>query len=509
MKLKNKILGNLTFYKGFSIMFILLAIIIVAGVIFIYPQVGVADQGDFDRVMAPAGLTLLDIDKSNPNFIRFYDYIVTDYHIDRNIVTFFLTLINSSIGYLIFIICTICQIFGSDVFRTQYLAFIYAGMYIFALWKIISGLNIKSKFKNIFLAIIILFVFLDGNYLRWFNSLYGEPMMISTLLLFIAVYLSYINNKYVKKIDNHIGRSILYILIAAFLYLGSKMQVMTTMPFVVILIIKALWDNRKILKKKVLIGLSILFCIVISYPLVIGMQGGELSKDTQYNSVFYGILNGSETPEQDLIDMGLNPDMAVEAGKHAYESKEDYVKYIPRTEITEQEFYSKMSNMKLAMFYLTHPLRLIDGLEYTASKAYITSTSLGAHSREYSEEPVKEFHRFTLWSDFRENNFIGHFWFIALIFAIVLCGSIYKFIKSKGNLEIRNKIMLLWGVMFMGAIQFPMPFVGNGRADTAKQLFLFNFIFDILIVVIVVTLISKIYDLFTNRKVERSENTEV
>ena len=181
MKLKNKILGNLTFYKGFSIMFILLAIIIVAGVIFIYPQVGVADQGDFDRVMAPAGLTLLDIDKSNPNFIRFYDYIVTDYHIDRNIVTFFLTLINSSIGYLIFIICTICQIFGSDVFRTQYLAFIYAGMYIFALWKIISGLNIKSKFKNIFLAIIILFVFLDGNYLRWFNSLYGEPMMISTL----------------------------------------------------------------------------------------------------------------------------------------------------------------------------------------------------------------------------------------------------------------------------------------------------------------------------------------
>ena len=46
------------------------------------------------------------------------------------------------------------------------------------------------------------------------------------------------------------------------------------MPFVVVLIIKALWDNRKILKKKVLIGLSILFCIVISYPLVIGMQGG-------------------------------------------------------------------------------------------------------------------------------------------------------------------------------------------------------------------------------------------
>ena len=39
--------------------------------------------------------------------------------------------------------------------------------------------------------------------------------------------------------------------------------------------------------------------------------------------------------------------------------------------------------------------------------------------------------------------------------------------------------------MLIGAVQFPMPFVGNGMADTSKQLFLFNFIFDGLLLLII------------------------
>ena len=75
MKMKN---SSKSYYK---IWFTILAIMITIGVIFIQPQVGIADQGDFNRIMTISGLSLLDSDKSNPNFIRFYDYIVTDYNI--------------------------------------------------------------------------------------------------------------------------------------------------------------------------------------------------------------------------------------------------------------------------------------------------------------------------------------------------------------------------------------------------------------------------------------------
>lgn len=490
--------------KYFIYAFIIIALMIFVYVIFKNPQMGVADQGDFDRVMSGSGLSLLDSDVANSDFKRFYEYIVTDYKISGNILTLFMTLIGSSMGYLITLITTICRLLGQEVFKTQYLSIAYAIMYISGIAFVLKNLNIKSKIKMAILVLISLFVFMDGNYLIWFNSLYGEPMMITTLMLFIAAFLYYINCRYVKKDTNNIASKIALLFVAAFIFLGSKMQVFSALPFIFILLFKVLWDNKKVLSKKNFKWLSILLVVVVAYPIIINKTNGNISKDTQYNSVFYGVLNGSETPEQDLIDMGLNPDMASEAGKHSYLDASEYVKYVPRTDITEQEFYSKMSNGKLAKFYLTHPIRLIKGMEYTASKAFITSTSLGKAYREYSEEPVKEFHRFTTWSEFRENKMPANLWFILSVFIIVFAVTIYMFVKKKDNEALRNKVMLLWCIMFIGGIQFPMPYVGNGQADTAKQLYLFNFIFDILLVVVAVYCIFGVIDL-VNKLIKKNK----
>ncbi len=447
MKLKDNIKNNYTKYIIGT--FIIISVLLIAYILFKYPQVGVADQGDFDRVMGLSGLSLLDSDKMNPDFKRFYDYIVTDYKINTNMFTLLITLFGSSMGYLITFISYICKVLGQEVFKTQYLAIAYAIIYISSIAIILKNLNIKSKlkltiisyickvlgqevFKTQYLAIayaiiyissiaiilknlniksklkltivalVSIFVFMDGNYILWFNSLYGEPMMLCTLLLFIGTFLYYINCKYVRYDESNIASKISLVYIGAFMFLGSKMQVFTTLPFVVILLCKILWDNRNILTRKNLILLSVFLAVVVIYPVQINMVNKNISKDTQYNSVFYGVLNGSETPEQDLIDLGLNPDMAGEAGKHSYLDASEYVKYIPRTPITEEEFYSKISNGKLAKFYLTHPKRLIEGMQYTAGKAFITSTSLGKCYRADSEEPVREFNRFTTWSNFRE-----------------------------------------------------------------------------------------------------------
>lgn len=497
MKFKSKIKDD--YIKYLIITFIIIACGIVAFVLFKGPQVGVADQGDFDRVMSASGLSLLDKDSSNPEFIRFYDYIVTDYKITSNILTFALTIVGSSMGYLITTISYICKLMGQNVFKTQYLAIAYAIMYISAIAVILKNINIKNKIKISILGVISLFVFMDGNYLLWFNSLYGEPMMITTLMILIASVLYYINYRYVRKETQNIASKIVIVFIAAFIFLGSKMQVFTTLPFVIIMLGKILWDNRKYMTKKKVILLSIFLCVIVIYPTQINMVNKNISKDTQYNSVFYGVLNGSETPEQDLIDLGLNPDMAGEAGKHAYLDASEYEKYVPRTEITENEFYRKISNGKLAKFYLTHPVRLIKGMEYTADKAFITSTSLGKCSIEDSKEPIREFHRFTTWSDFREKNFPGNLWFILVVYLAIFCVSLYEFIRNRNDGEVKNKIFLLWTIMLMGGIQFPMPFVGNGQADTAKQLYLFNFIFDMLLVILVNWSIFRCIDLVRSK----------
>lgn len=492
MKLKKDFKSNYTLW------FVLIAFIIICGILFISPMVGVADQGDFDRVMGKSSLSLLDSDLNNPNFNRFYDYIVTDYQINYGLNTLLFPF-GTSMGYLITFITFICKLLGQSIFKTQYLAIGYAILYVLALSLILKYLNVKDNFKRILLSILMVLVFLDGNYIIWFNSLYGEPMMIITLLLFIASVLGYIHYKYVLKSNEKITSKIALVIIAGLLFLGSKLQVSMTMPFILILVGKILFDNRKCISKGKFISLCLLASLLVLYPAEINLTSNSLSNDTQYNSVFYGVLNGSDTPEQDLIDLGLNPDMAVEAGKHAYLNDEDYVKYIPRTEITEKEFYNKISNGKLAKFYLTHPLRLIQGMEYTASKAFYTSTSLGKCLESYSKTPVTEFNRFTAWSNFRENKIPKSLIFIILIYLIVFIYSIYRYIKNKNNKVIKNRVYIIWLLILISGIQFPMPYVGNGQADTAKQLFLFNFIFDIFFVLIASIITSKIIDMVRSK----------
>ena len=492
MKAKQNIQNKYT--KYLLGIFVIIAIVIFYYILFKYPQTGVADQGDFDRLMWPAGLKLLESDATNPDFIRFYQYIVTDYKIDIKFYNIATTIFGSIIDYIIFIINIICKLLGQSIFKTQYLAIVYGLIYISSIFIIIKNLNINSKLKLLIIYTVAIFIFMDGNYIVWFNSLYGEPMMISSLLLFLASVLIYINSKSKEKIFN----KLIFVYIAAFMFIASKMQVLTALPFVLFILIKIFLDNRNYLSKKAKIVLTSILIFTIIHPLQMNAVNKDIKKDTNYNSVFYGILNGSETPRQDLIDLGLNPEMASEAGKHAYLAPEEYKKYVPRTEITEQEFYSKIGNMKLATFYLTHPKRLIEGMEYTAEHAFITSTSLGKYYMADNEDLSLEFNRFTTWSNFRESKLPNKLWFILTIFLLVFIGSLTKYIKSKEDKKIRERITLVWGLIFIAGIQFPMPYVANGQADTAKQLYLFNFIFDIFLFIILIAIIFKAIDFIKN-----------
>lgn len=474
---------KINFRKCMLLAFSFVAISIIIYVIFSYPQAGVADQGDFDRVMSVSRLRVMDKDIQDHSFKRFFDYIVTDYKI-LSMQPFKLReiIFSTSIAYLIIIINSLCSIFGQYVFKTSYLAAVYGIIYLFSLYMIIKYLDIQDKLKLLFIIPITLLVFFDGNYLVWFNSLYGEPMMITTLMLFISSCLYYLYHLHVLNSKKNTFIRIIFIYISAWLFIGSKMQVITALPFIMFMLVKVLLESKKNLKPSLFILLCAFLYFIVKYPIQLKELNKPISKDTQYNSVFYGVLNGSKNPRQDLIDMGLNPDMAVEAGKHSYLAKSEYLKYIPRTEITEKEFYSKMNNKKLVKFYLTHPDRFFEGMEYTAAHGFATGTSLGKYKRSYSEEPVREFHRFTLWSDFRERVFPKKLWFIVCIYMLVILISAIYYVKNREYKDIRDKIELFWVIITIGIVQFPMPYVGNGQADTAKQLFLFNFIFDLMLV---------------------------
>jgi hypothetical protein len=328
----------------------------------------------------------------------------------------------------------------------------------------------------------------DGNYLVWFNSIYGEAMIITTLLLFIGSVLYFTDNY-----KNSNNKMIFFIFISIFLFLGAKMQCFSSLPILVLFFFRIYslhLKNKTIfhVKNKVFIPFAVLIFYVGGIYLQVNRTCGI---DTQYNSVFYGILKNSDDPERDLALLGLPSDMAVEAGKHAYLSKDQYIKYTPGSELTKSEFNRKISNTKLLLFYLKQPDRLIDGMKYTATRSFDTGGSLGKYEKSSDMGYVYKLNRFTLWSCFRVSKLPKNLLFIIIFYFLLILISVIEYKKSCDMSE-KLRIELLWAIILIGLMQFPMPYIGNGEADTSKQLFLFNYTFDLSLIAAATYVFSKI-----------------
>lgn len=441
--------------------------------VFIYavlasPAHSVADQGDFERVMRPCGLDFPDGGYS------FYDFAYRFYKLSfkKTDLLLYIPRLLLIVPTTTFIFPTaaarlICMPFGA--FDVRVLAVIMFVWYAVVCMLILRRISLKNiVFRYIFTAVFVL-IFFNGINLTMFNSLYGQSVMLTSFATVILGGLMLFDGKsHIKK------KTIVFFAIASCMLLGAKLQCVVFVPFLLAAIFAAV---RKSGFKK-----TGIICMVIVTWYGIGgyiINGGQLNMDTQYNSVFYGILKDSDNPTEDLRFLGIDEDMAIDAGKHAYMDKSEY-KFVPRTDITQEKFHSKMSNGKLIKFYIMHPMRLIGAMQTTAESAFYNRIDLGTFEGKYGFEPQKSEYRFDLWEDMRAS-YNGSLVFIIAVWCLYLAEAAVM-IKRKNPLG-----MLFAAVLFMGALQFPMPYMGNGAADISKQLFLFNTVFDIGLVVMIYT----------------------
>lgn len=466
-----------------SLLFVI-ACAIAIYILYTPPYPGVADQGDFQRVMGVVGLSMTADSDSH-----FFRYVIKEYDsVGVNPLRLAGIIPTTSMIYPVAAAKLICRISGMNVFDTHILSAIYCLMYISSILLCLNLLEIRKESTFIFCGLISLFILLDGNYLIWFNSLYGEPMMIIGLLIFAASCL------YSIKSENPGIKELAFLFFSSLLFIGAKLQCISALPLVIFIILRIFWTKKEIShvgKKRFYVFLPAILLIYYCGGIYIDLNN-TCGKDTKYNSVFYGVLKNSDNPEKDLEMLGLSADLAVESGKHAYLPAEEYEKYVPWSEITEKEFYRKISNIKLLKFYILNPGRLIKGLEYTASQSFQTQSFLGKYEKGAVSGYTHKFNRLTFWSDFRNGHFPKRLVFIIVFTAVVLFVSVMKYMEHKSDLRYRLKIELLWVIAGIGLLQFPMPYIGNGEADTAKQLFLFNFIFDILVIAACVSVFSAI-----------------
>lgn len=475
---------NLKLYEYICFIGIAGAIIIALYVLFYPPMPGVADQGDFQRVMSVTGLD--EITQKSSSDPHWYKYVTTEYkYASLKLYRLIGIVPTTSMIYPITLARELCKLIGRQFFSTRMLAAVYAVMYISGLYMCIKWIRPKRLTTGIFFVILSVFILMDGNYIIWFNSLYGEPMMMVGLILFIASVL------YVcAHMEEHHNKGVFFVFTGALLFLGAKLQCFVALPLIGIVLVRLALLQKKSCDRGVPLRALVLLLAIYVGGIYVQLNN-SCGVDTKYNSVFYGVLKTSDNPKKDLAVLGLPSDMAVDAGKHAYLPKEQYAKYVPWSDVTEKEFNQKISNFKLLKFYMLQPNRLIKGMEYTASQCFDTQGFLGKYEESAVKEYTYTFSRFTLWSEFRNSKLPKKIYFIIPFYVFVIAISVVEYLRRKDNIKGKLHIELLWVIVIISLLQFPMPYIGNGEADTQKQLFLFNYTFDIIFLVACTWLFDK------------------
>lgn len=458
-------------------------------VLFAGDNVGLSDNGDFRRVLLGNNLEYADETDHYYLFKQEYKMSVSgDTFLDKvksvcetdkenEIYTspHFVVIKLSKILNL-----TANTLFGRDEasYDIFYLAAIYIFLLTLAAWGIFTFFADLKKPQRIAVFVLFLLIFCDSGYLLYFNSFYGEPLQYVSLMMLISAGLMIYKRPSVPKA--------VYFYIVLYMFAGSKL---VNIPFSII--VSLLAAVIMILRKDKLFRGTVLVSAVISVGFMINLYvsiPSWMQNDTTYQSVFFGLLKESDTPEADLEELGVSPEYAVLMNTHAYMDGEDYPIDISSEEFQEG-FYDKVSKLDIVFFYLRHPSRLFKELNSAIeNSAYIRPPGLGNSRTEIMETTE----RWSVWSNIRiAMKFLYQPLAIYIIFSALTLYIIFVdiFLIRRRQKENARRLYMLCGanVLILGLwINMVLPIIGNGEADLAKHMYLFTTCNDVLFAVLLI-----------------------
>ena len=439
------------------------AVPILVVVLFLKPVIGLADNGDFQRIMIGTGLEYLDDELSYED--KYFGYFIRQFRMTEPRFGGYV----STQWIPVLLAKGLSGLVHSGIFDMRALAAIYGVLLLAALWLLIRVNKGERPWTNVILALLAIVLFTDVGYLAYFNSLYGEPLSFVFLLLAFGFATALVRR------DRPSVALLAGFFLAALFLTGAKVQ---NAPIGVLLALLGLrflvLRKDKGWRRLVIVCSSIL--LLASVALYVSLPK-EIRIINQYQTVFYGVLKDSPTPEQDLRELGIPEKFAVNAGTNYFgEAPIDQ-----QDPVFAEEYYPNFSHFKIALFYLKHPGRLVDKLEVAATQGMtIRPCYLGNYEQSSGKPAGSVAEGFGWWSEWKRGAIPNKLWFVALAFVVYFA---VVWLERRQAKDVRKKLYAeVFGFLgIVALIQFVLPVIGDGEADLAKHLFGFNVAFDLMI----------------------------
>lgn len=439
--------------------------------LFMKPVIGVADNGDFYRIISQSGLYHL----SNNNDDIFFGYFNKYYGIYKYYNENGMMLLSTQ-AILIRIALFLNKILKDGyIFDIKYLAVIYVITMDLAAYFIIKSLIINIKLKKYKFLAVLLFVliFCDTGYIAYFNSFYGEAVNLSFFLLSIGLLL------YIYTFDKLTPKYLILFSIVSLIFIGSKQQLAPIgILYCLVLLRLFIITNNKNIKRtiKILTSIFLVSSTIFYFSIV-----GPFDYINRYHSMTRGVLLNEANPEEILNEFGINSQYSILAGNIFYKSMPVID---PNDNKLMNEFYSKYSFGSILKYYAKNPRAFGKIMSIASENAYsIKPDAMGNYEKSAGKSFGEKSGFFSLYSNFKSEYLphnIGFTMFLIVIYFVFAINDYISYWNRKDTkAQLIEEVFLF--IFFVGGSQVLVSVLGAGDADISKHLFMFNVSFDLMV----------------------------
>ncbi|BFK79895.1 glycan biosynthesis hexose transferase WsfD [Clostridium baratii] len=481
-----KKIDKLLLKVNFPMLAVILVILIGSMTLFIKPIIGVADNGDFFRIISQNDLHYLNNNPADENE-RFISYFQKDYGINQFYNNSQRLLVSTQSLLIRPAIFLSELVTGNDkVFDIRFLAailLVFQAIAAYLLVKVFTN-DVKRPTLKLIITLLYIFIFMDTGYIAYFNSFYGEGVNIPFFLLSVGILL------YMIKFNKFKWYNLLAFLLTSFIFFGAKQQLAPTGILLAILTWRIICykNNKKSIK---IISIMMIGIFVIGAVFFYKSIEGDFNFINRYHSLNRGILLDEGDPDKILEDMGIN---------NQYSLLENTIYFSDVSQIDlndkslKEKYYDHFTILDILKYYAFHPKDMIKMAKIGFGNAYyIRPMVQGNYEKSAGKLPGEKSYFFSGWSLFKADilphNLLASLAYIGLFFFY----SIKRYINAR-NYDRDDDCLFEEAYLYIflvGFSQIVISLVGAGDADLSKHELMYNMSWDMMFLYFVVNIIKK------------------
>lgn len=439
--------------------------------LFVYPAMGMADNGDFSRFLTRPGLEHVSIESTDKYFFYFNPTyrIITPAQEDEGYRSSTEIFVRAARGLSLAFVDR--EYFDIRVLGAFYLALFLIAIYLALLATRRMQMRIRAP-----IALATIFLLTDAGYIAYFNTFYSEPTAMVSLLLALGCALLLITRQW----DSWV-LLVGYFAASAILITAKPMCVVFALPLG---LFGVYLSGRISLRRRFVAGIALACALCILAVWYQAQSPQWLRRNANYIAIFQDLLPNSKTPDQDLDALGLDFFWIKYAGVNPYGDGSPM-----RSASLKTDFEQRINTATIVKFYLQRPARLFDLLRRCANHTLITRVDhLGYYPKE-SGRPA-EAQPLGPWSEIRDSLLPKNIWMVGCFLIVGTVITLIGLIKHSAH---RAWYAALGTVLVIGALQFVVPVLSVGEPDVERHLFLYSLVFDIILISLVALLFGMNY----------------